>query len=639
MYRSYFLAPLALLVACGQGDQGLTDDSEFGRIAGFVTDVDGTPLVNVEVEAQDQVVLTNADGSFILEAIEPGLGIVLEFTKDGYAKNYTSTQILSWETANANARMLAIDGMGQFIASEGGLVEVGEVSVEFQPNGIVDSDGNAFSGTVNVAITHLDPYTSEIEGAPGDLTALGYEEGDTSKSRTRSVQLLSYGMVDVTLTSDGGDELNLDEAVPAEITMGIRNPDEDDDNLLLNAGEQMETWSFDRNRGRWVEEGLGDVVEQDGKLAFRFEATHFSWWNCDQGFRPSCATGRVLDFMGFPVRGAEVSCNGGRSNSTSYADTDGYYVCSVLVGDTVNFTGSTFVASQNWTGSGGSYSLRGYGSSAADCQPIRDIVIDVCRVTGAVNVENIKSVIAEGAQVDADNASAVFWEPLGEPSLCANPWDSVGMGQCYAYDKNDPSSFFPASAVPGTPDDGRSVGSRVTIKAPTGDVRMNKSDVDGKPYYSSERLTTDGTSLDTTRPEFRGGDTLGVETSGSTSDYMGPWSASRFAFVPGDIEWRSPDTYTFTGGSGLNLDYQGANGDSNGVLVFANSENGSQGLMCRLTDDGRIDVPASALSQLDAGYGGLGVYHMDDNYAVGPDGMPIRLQLFSGATTSVKLDH
>jgi hypothetical protein len=639
MYRFYFLAPLALLVACGQGNQGLTDDAEFGRIAGFVTDVDGTPLVNVAVEAQDQVVLTNADGSFILEAIEPGTGIVLEFTKDGYAKNYASAQILSWETANANAKMLSIDGTGQFIASEGGLIEVGEVSVNFQPNGILDSDGNPFSGTVNVAITHLDPYTNEIEGAPGDLTALGYEESGTSKSRTRAVQLLSYGMVDVTLTSNDGDELNLDEATPAQITMGIRNPDEEDDNLLLADGDQMETWSFDRTRGRWVEEGLGDVVERDGKLAFSFEATHFSWWNCDRGFVPSCATGRVLDFMGFPIRGAEVRCSGGRSNSTSYADSDGYYVCSVLVGDTVSFTGSTFVAHQNWTGSGGSYSLRGYGSSSADCQPIRDIVIDVCRVTGAINVENIKSVIDEGTQVDADNASAVFWEPLGEPSLCANPWDAVGMGQCYAYDKDDPSSFFPSSAVPGAPDDGRSVGTRVTIRAPGGDVRMNKTDIDGKPYYSSESLTSSNTGLDTTRPEFRGGDALGVETSGSTSDYMGPWSASRFAFVPGDIEWRNPDTYTFTGGGGLNLEYRGATGDSNGVLVFANSENGSQNLMCRFTDDGRITVPSSALSQLDAGYGGLGVYHMDDNYTVGPDGMPIRLQLFSGATTSIELDH
>jgi len=59
--------------------------------------------------------------------------------------------------------------------------------------------------------------------------------------------------------------------------------------------------------------------------------------------------------------------------------------------------------------------------------------------------------------------------------------------------------------------------------------------------------------------------------------------------------------------------------------------------MCRFTDDGNIQIPGSNLNDLGTGYGGLGIYFLNDGLAKGPDGMPVRLQLFSGATTSLNV--
>ena len=89
------------------------------------------------------------------------------------------------------------------------------------------------------------------------------------------------------------------------------------------------------------------VVEEDGVISFQFEASHFSWWNCDQGFVPFRV--HILDITGFPVRGAEAICDGAQSFSTATTDDDGYFVCSVLVGDEVTFTATTVVDNRLWS--------------------------------------------------------------------------------------------------------------------------------------------------------------------------------------------------------------------------------------------------------------------------------------------------
>ena len=626
------------LVGCNQAPTDLTEVDEFGRIAGMVTDLDGNALADVMVEAQDMVVLTDADGAYVIDGVEPAAAIIVEFKLDEFAKSYANVALQSWETATANTSLMPIDGKDYFEASAGGTITVGDVDVEFQPGTIIDANGDLYGGTVTVAVTHVDPYTTELAGAPGDLTALGFDSEESSAKNTSvPTQLISYGMVDVTLTDEVGEELNMEEDTVATVFMPITNPEGFGEMVRVSSGDQMNTWSFDRERGRWIEEGVGDVFGGEQGLRFRFEASHFSWWNCDQGNPPSCATGRVIDYLGYPIRGAEVRCDGGMSNSVVTTDEDGYYVCSILVGDTVNISSSTHVAYRNWVGSAGSTFMGGYGSSAADCQPIATMQIDVCRVTGAVNVENTSSVVDADELIDSDHISATFWEPLGDPLYCDNPWDAVDEGDCLICKPDTTASHFPSSAMPGVPADGRSVGSYLEVSTGRAIYRMDKETQDGQPFYNWKSHTGTADNLVSQIPEFNAGDQLDVSAPGDSTDYLGPWNESRFATVPTQLLLRDAVFQTHNGSGTLDLSYTGADGNSNGAMVFGTVEDSSDILLCRLNDNGNARIPASALNQMSRGFGGISVYHMDDAFAVGPDGMPIRLQIFSGSTTVVEL--
>ena len=135
------------------------------------------------------------------------------------------------------------------------------------------------------------------------MTAIAYSPQGSqtqAKNTTAISQLVSYGMVDVTLFGSSGEELNISIKSPAFVEIPITNGDLPE-TYHLNSGDTQVSWSFDPVLGIWVEEGVGTVVEEDGKTFFQFEADHFSWWNCDQGLIPSCATGRVVDVLGFPI--------------------------------------------------------------------------------------------------------------------------------------------------------------------------------------------------------------------------------------------------------------------------------------------------------------------------------------------------
>jgi hypothetical protein len=50
-----------------------------------------------------------------------------------------------------------------------------------------------------------------------------------------------------------------------------------------------------------------------------------------------------------------------------------------------------------------------------------------------------------------------------------------------------------------------------------------------------------------------------------------------------------------------------------------------------MNDDGQISIPAHNMNDFDDGWMGLGLYHANTNWGLGPDGLPIRIQIFSGA--------
>jgi hypothetical protein len=118
---------------------------------------------------------------------------------------------------------------------------------------------------------------------------------------------------------------------------------------------------------------------------------------------------------------------------------------------------------------------------------------------------------------------------------------------------------------------------------------------------------------------------------------MGAWNESRFATVPSQVSLRDLSFVESSGAGGVTLKYSGANNDSHGIVAFSSVAGSDTNMLCRFRDNGVVNLPASALSQMDKGWGGVGIYHMDDAHTLGPDGLPIRLQLFSGASTALSI--
>ncbi|MEC7242208.1 MAG: hypothetical protein VXW32_13320 [Myxococcota bacterium] len=642
MKRIVCLSSIALLAACDTAN--VQEDAEVGRIGGYVTDLDGNPVEGVKIEAQGLTALSGADGLYYIEGVSPSESILVTFKKRGYAKSYQATSIISWETVGVDGTLMEIDGFGTIESAMGGRIEVGEVSIDFDPSAVIQADGSPYSGEVTVEVTHLDPHT-EMAGAPGDLSALSFSlAGDgTSKNDFASAQLVSYGMLDVTLFSEEGDELNIDESSPVDISMPISNG-ELASVYHLASGDTQQTWSFNPEQMRWIEEGEGTVMadEETGELSFNFQATHFSWWNCDQGMVPTCASGRVIDMLGFPVRGAKVSCVGGSSTSVVTTDENGYYVCSVLAGDTVQFVGETFVAnSWNWDKNVPVKFIDGEGSSSATCEPIETIEIEVCRETGVVSVQNVEAVTETDAvggvqQLNSDGVAGFFWEPPGFPEYCDNPWEKIGLDNCINFDTQDAASHFPNLSNHGMPTDGRSVGSYLEVSTGTKDYRMMRDQTGNTPYYAWDNEEVGSAGITDSSAEFESNDVLHVFAPGDASDYAGVWDEPYFATVPQQTRMDNQAFMENTGQT-MNLSYEGADGGDVLVMASSMSDGSSESMICRMNDDGNIRIPGSAMDQMDRGWAGLGIYNADTGWAVGPDGLPVRLQVFSGSSTVVNM--
>jgi|TARA_R110002110_G_scaffold3916_10_gene20365 hypothetical protein len=625
MIRLFTLGLLALGCRAGQNYDDVYEGPVHGKVSGLVTSIDGSPLSGVNVSAQDVSAVTSEDGTYTLLDMDPGENIVVQFSKEGYARNYTTATLHSWETAASNASLIEADGFVAIDSTTPSNVEVFGTKIRFLENSFFNSDGSQYTGEVTVQVTHVDPSTQEVWGAPTDLTAIGHSTPSDGRAKDVSnvSQLVSYGMVDVALFGSDGQELNISSDTPAFLEIPITNGDLPEV-YQLTPGDTQASWSFDPQVGRWTEEGVGTIVEEDGVISFQFEASHFSWWNCDQGFVPSCASGRILDITGFPVRGAEVTCDGAQSFSTATTDDDGYFVCSVLVGDEVTFTATTVVDSRLWSQETIQF-MDGEGSSAADCEPVKNLDIDVCRIAGTINVQNVVGTTEVEAELHSDNVGGFFWEPPGDLKYCNDPLESLSVGECWSGTHEEVQRAFPEGAIPGIPVDSRSVGNWLEIRTEKERYRIDQESVDSQPNYTWDNFSFDGVEVVDQRPEFNAGDILDVQAPGDYSSYFGAWEAPGFAIIPTATNIDSNGDASLSLGASLSVSYDGYDQDE----VFVSAYSGDTQMFCKFEDDGNFTIQSTGLS---SGWGGLSVFHLETDLLAGPDGLPIRTQVFSGGT-------
>ncbi|MDR0429982.1 MAG: carboxypeptidase-like regulatory domain-containing protein [Tannerellaceae bacterium] len=264
-------------------------------LTGTVYDTDGNPLGGVLVATGSLSATTGSDGKFAFDkAGTVDRRALIRFTKSGY---FTLTRSGVKEDEMTIHAVLKRKGntdaslQTSFNASEAQTLSVGGMKAQIPASALVKADGSPYSGSVNADMFYLDPNAGDFaEAMPGgDLAAIRSDNSET--------QLLSYGMTEITLTDNTGNPLQLQDGTSSELTFPIPAGMEN------NPPATIPLWSFDEERGIWVEEGTATL---QGNV-YVGSVTHFSWHNLDVPTERVTIKGKVTDCENKPVSYVKVT--------------------------------------------------------------------------------------------------------------------------------------------------------------------------------------------------------------------------------------------------------------------------------------------------------------------------------------------
>ena len=235
-----------------------------GSVAGSVVDENNNPVANAQVLISGTVFTTDSKGFFNTSNITLDKYIsTVTVTKTGYFKGIRSF------SANATKNYVSIKLIpktlaGTFASSTAGTINLSNNSqISFTANSInVKSTGTAYTGTVNVYASYIDPTSNDIGArVPGSFIG---------EDATQIYYLQSAGMIAVELESTAGEPLQLATGKPATVKLAIPA------SVQANATNTIDTWSLN-DKGVWIKEG---TATKNGAF-YEMQVSHFSFWNCD----------------------------------------------------------------------------------------------------------------------------------------------------------------------------------------------------------------------------------------------------------------------------------------------------------------------------------------------------------------------
>jgi len=237
-------------------------------VRGIVVDENDRPVAGAAVASGIYTTTTDRYGTFRFNSINlsKANGYV-KVTKSGYFTGSRTFITTAGRTHNVRIKLLPKTNTGNFNASTGGTINMTSGGKLVIPANAVSSASGAYSGTVNVAMTWIDPTSNDLPNiVPGDL------RGITTSGEERGLQ--TFGMLGVELTSNTGQALNMAPGKTAELTFPIPA------SLLGNAPATIDLWHFDEATGRWKQEGTATKTGSN----YIAQVSHFSFWNCDAPF-------------------------------------------------------------------------------------------------------------------------------------------------------------------------------------------------------------------------------------------------------------------------------------------------------------------------------------------------------------------
>lgn len=302
-------------------DNNTTPESNFNfgntvqrNFQGVVLDTNGNPVSGATVTIGSNTVQTNFKGFFTFKnaSVKENFALV-KVTKSGFIDG-SRVMVPTSGINRVNIMMIPATTMAS--------INSGTTSTVSLPNGtkvkfdgsFKDASGNAYSGSVNVALYNLassNQYLTEL--MPGSLLA--------TNAAGNARMMETFGMVHVQLTGSSGQKLQIANGHTAEMTVPI------DASQTSVAPNTIPLWSYDENTGMWNEEGSAVKVGN----TYVGTVSHFSWWNWDAQFPQAILKVTVKNPAGQPMVNTKVTLKRSSQTYETYGMTDNLGVVTGII--------------------------------------------------------------------------------------------------------------------------------------------------------------------------------------------------------------------------------------------------------------------------------------------------------------------
>jgi hypothetical protein len=295
----------------GGGSGGTNQAKVNTTIAGTIVDEIGMPISGAQVSVGTTVQFTDNKGNFIFDNINTNKErTYVKVSKPGFFDGSRIVNPFENQLTKVSVMLQSNAYDGVISGTTGGSVSLTSgAKVELPANGVVvQSTGMAYTGNVNVSMAYLDASSYRIGSlAPGDMMAID-GNGD-------SKVLTSYGMLNVELTGDAGEKLQVASGSQATITIP---------SAISGAPTSMPLWYFDIVEGIWKEDGSATLQGNN----YVGNVSHFTTWNVDFPEVPVEISGYILDCNGNPFSGIDFGIrrqSNGAYIGFGYTDSAGMY--------------------------------------------------------------------------------------------------------------------------------------------------------------------------------------------------------------------------------------------------------------------------------------------------------------------------
>lgn len=296
---------------------GYTQPTGTVTLSGVITDAEGKVLSGATIKSGlTETTTSDNNGAFTLFAAPVvDKRVTITISKEGFFDaTKTSKKEGDFLVINATLQSKSIPTetpsftATTFEVASGATASVDEAVVGIPSNGLKNAEtGAEVTGSAKMEVLYLSTENENFsELMPGgDMAAIDKNDDE--------VILYSYGMMNVKLTDESDNALQIKEGKKATVTFPIAEDQKAD------APATMPLWSFDQEKGVWIEEGVATKSE-DGNY-YEGEVTHFSWVNLDYPSSRATVEGTVKDADGNPVPGVKVIID----QVMRYTDQNGKY--------------------------------------------------------------------------------------------------------------------------------------------------------------------------------------------------------------------------------------------------------------------------------------------------------------------------